>query len=411
MSKNGITVQMIKKLFPIFKEKVNGFPFIYFDSASTAQMPKSVVDAMVAYYTTYKANVGRGLYSFAEKATEQFELARGMIALFIGAQNEEIIVTSGATAGINVVVQIWANGNIKKGDEIVVSQVEHHSNFVPWQQFALQSGAIVKIVPINERGVVDVEVLKRYLSSKTKLVSIVHTSNILGTTNDVASIVQASHAVGAKVLVDAAQSIAHQKIDVSKLGCDFLVFSGHKLFGPTGIGILFVAKSLLKQCQPSVFGGGMIHSVTTESTEFKQAPHCFESGTQPIAQMIGLGAAIDFIKKNISYDALQKHETSLVQLCAQELQKIAGITVISRIPTNNEHSSIVTFMSQEYHAHDIAAYLDQYGIAVRAGFHCVQPHNSSGNPTVRLSFSVYNSKEEVIFFIETIKNFLKSDKH
>lgn len=409
MSKNDINAQAFKKLFPIFKTKVNGHPLIYFDSVSTAQVPQIVIDKMVEYYTTYKANVGRGLYTFAERATQEFELARANVAQCMNAHQEEIIVTSGATAGINLVAQAWAKQNIKKGDEIIVSSVEHHSNFVPWQQLALQSGAVLKIVPVNERGVVDVEVFKTYLSAKTKLVAMVHTSNILGTTNDIAEIVKASHAVGAKVLVDAAQSVVHQKVDVKHLNCDFLVFSGHKLFGPTGVGILFVKKDLFDQFQLTEFGGGMVYSASFDQTEFKSMPHCFESGTQPIAQLIGLSAAIDFVKEHIAYDALQRYETDLVRLCAQELQEIPGITILSPIPSPSGHSNLVTFVSKDYHAHDIAAHLDQYGIAVRAGHHCVQPyHQMIGvNASVRVSFSVYNSEEEVLFFIECLKKLLK----
>lgn len=408
MPKNEIKIIEIRKNFPIFNVQVNDYPLVFLDSASTAQMPQSVIDAIVQYYATYKSNVGRGIYTFAERATLQVQNVREKVAKFIGTKKEEIVFTSGATAGINLVVDLWAQYYIHAGDEIIVSEVEHHSNFVPWQQLALKVGAILKIVPVNDRGVVDITVLKTNLSSKTKLVAIVHQSNILGTTNDVAAMVQASHAVGAKVLVDTAQSIAHQKIDVQKIGCDFLVFSGHKLFGPTGVGVLFIKQNLFDQCHAHNFGGGMVYSVSPEHTELRAIPHSLEAGTLPIAQIIGLGAALDFVQKNINYDFVQRHETELVQQLAGELVKLPGIKIMSPVPQGNEHSNVVTFVSDKYHAHDIAAYLDSFGIAVRAGHHCVQPyHQKLGvNASVRASFTVYNTTKEVTFLVECLTKLL-----
>ncbi|MBI2353154.1 SufS family cysteine desulfurase [Candidatus Dependentiae bacterium] len=408
MQKNDFDVKKIRKEFPIFTKLVHNKSLVYFDSASTAQMPQMVADAMMEYYVTYKANVGRGLYFFAEKATQKFQDARENIAQFIGAKNEEIVVTSGTTAGINFIVHSWAQSNIFAGDEIIVSQIEHHSNFVPWQQFALRTGAILKIAPVNESGVVAIETLKTYLSPKTKLVAIVHTSNILGTTNDVTMIAKEAHKVGAKILIDAAQSIAHQKIDVEKLECDFLVFSGHKLFGPTGIGILFIKKDLFESCALSSFGGGMVFSSDFSKSEFKHKPYCFEAGTQPIAQMIGLSAAVDFIKAKINFQGLQKHETNLVLLGHQELRKLSTIEIISPLPISGQHSALITFLSSKYHAHDIASFLDQEGIAVRAGHHCVQPYYKELGirATVRFSFSVYNSEEEVLYGIQKLAKML-----
>lgn len=407
MSKNEID---LKTLFPIFNTTVNTHPFTYLDSASTAGMPQMVIDAMVQYYATYKSNVGRGLYRFAEEATQKFEDARKKIARFIGANDREIIFSGSATNGINMVALIWAQYNISSGDEIIVSEVEHHANFVPWQQLAIEKGAILKIVPVNDRGVIDIDVFKSLLSSKTKFVSIVHQSNILGTTNDIVSLVSAAHVVGAKVLVDAAQSIAHQKIDVKKIKCDFLVFSGHKLFGPTGIGVLYVQKELMLECKPYLFGGGMVYSVTPEKTEFRAIPHRFEAGTQPIAQAIGLSAALDFINQYVDFEKMQQNETELVRKLATELLKMPGISLLSPIPEINEHSNVVTFIWDRYHAHDIAAHLDQYGIAVRAGHHCVQPyHYKRGiNASVRVSFSIYNSEDDVKFFVNCLKKLCAS---
>lgn len=408
MSKNGINPEEIKKLFPIFQKLVHGKPLIYLDSVSTAQMPQQVIDTMVSYYSEYKSNVSRGVYTFAEHATEQFEQARHKIAQFINAYAQELIVTSGATEGINLVVRAWADQHIQQGDEILVSEIEHHSNFVPWQQLAARTGAVIKVVPITTQGVVDITTLQQYLSSKTKLVALIHTSNVLGTTNDVAVLTKAAHSVGAKVLIDAAQSVAHQKIDVRSIDCDFLVFSGHKLFGPTGVGMLFVKKSVLEECRLVNFGGGMVFSVSFEKTRFKSGARCFESGTQPIAQVIALGAVIDFLNEHIDYKDLQLHETMLVRMLISELQQLDNITIVSQAPQQNEHSNLVTFVSKNHHAHDIASFLDQYGIAVRAGHHCVQPyHQKLGiNASVRVSFSMYNSEQDVEQLARCLKEIL-----
>lgn len=408
MSKNELAVLKIRKKFPIFTTKVHGYPFIFFDSASTAQVPQVVIDAMVAYYACYKSNIGRGIYAYAEQATKQYEQVRLQVADFIGAKPEEIIFTSGATGSINTVVQAWATQHIKTGDEIIVSEVEHHANFVPWQQFALKKGAVIKIVPVNERGVIDPVVFQSYLSTKTKLVALVHQSNILGTTNDVATLVQAAHARGARVLIDAAQSIAHQVIDVKKIDCDFLVFSGHKLFGPTGVGALYLKENIVSSCELTAFGGGMVYSVNAQSTQCKIGPQAFEPGTQPIAQVIGLGAAISFVQHYLDYALLKKHETKLVKRFIAGLKKIDGITLISPIPLAHEHNNMVTFMSEKYHAHDIAHHLDAHGIAVRAGHHCVQPYHAKigVHASVRVSFSAYNTIAEVDFCLQQLQELL-----
>lgn len=387
---------------------VNNYPFIFFDTAATAQMPDEVLDAIVDYYQSYKSNVGRGLYVFAEQATKAFEDSRTKIARFIGAKKQEVVFTAGTTAGINLVAHLWVKHHLNTGDEIVISEVEHNANFIPWQQLAQRTGIVLKRVPLNDRGVVDVETLQEYLSEKTKFVAITHQSNILGTVNDISAIVKASHAVGAKVLVDAAQSVAHQKIDVVQLDCDFLVFSGHKLFGPTGVGVLFIKQNLFDQCVLQNFGGGMVYEVTPEQAVFKSMPHCLEPGTQAIAQVIGLGAAVDFVQKYINFAQAQEHETGLVRMLAAELQKIPGVTLLSPVPQDGEHNSVVTFYSDKLHSYDIAEYLNEYGIAVRAGYHCVQPYHDKmgGSCSVRASFTVYNTQEEVEFLIECLKKLL-----
>lgn len=413
MQKNDIkiedmNIEQVRNQFPIFTQKINGYPIIYFDSASTAQMPQSVVDAIVAYYTTYKANVGRGLYTFAEKATQAYEHARANIAQFISAQAHQIIFTSGTTGSINLIVQAWALQNLEQGDEIIVSAVEHHSNFLPWQQLALHKKLILKIIPVTNQGIVDVVDFKKYLTSKTKLVCIVHTSNVIGGSNDVTTLTKTAHAVGAKVVVDAAQSIAHQVIDVAKIGCDFLAFSGHKLFGPTGVGVLYVADSVQHQMSIVSFGGGMVFSVQEHASVFKEFPYSFQAGTPHVAGVIGLSAAVDFMNDQINMSQLAIHENDLAQTLYQGLQKLKDIQIISCIPSAHQHVHMVTFYSAKHHAHDIAAYLDQYGIAVRAGHHCAQLFHQQCNITasIRVSFSVYNTQSEVQFFLQCLKKFL-----
>lgn len=400
----------VRAMFPIFKSVVHDHPFIFFDSAATAQMPQPVLDEIVKYYQEYKSNVGRGLYVFAEQATYMFETARAKVARFIGAQKEEIVFTSGATAAINLVAQIWASCHVQEGDEILISEVEHNANFIPWQQLVKRKGAVLKIVPLTDQGLLDLQALKHSLSEKTKLVAVTHQSNILGTCNDIASIVQIAHAAGAKVLVDAAQSVAHQKIDVRNLDCDFLVFSGHKLYGPTGVGVLFIKQELCEQCMLTNFGGGAVLEVALEHVNFKPFPHCLEPGTQAIAQVIGLGAAIDFVWQNIDFAQVQEHETNLVRYLATELEKISKIKILSPIPALGQHNNLVTFTTDQCHAYDVAEFLDLQGIAVRAGYHCVQPYHdkhAQGLSSVRVSMSVYNTMQEVDYLIECLKRFFQ----
>jgi cysteine desulfurase/selenocysteine lyase len=395
----------VREQFPIFKTLVHGKPVVYFDSGATSQMPQSVVDAIVEYYQTYRSNVGRGLYAFAEKATKMFELSRSKVAKFIGAKRHEIIFTSGTTAAINLAAHAWADHNVKAGDEIVVLEVEHNANFIPWVQLAKNKGAVLKRVPLNERGLIDFDVFKSCLTSKTKLVACTHQSNILGIVYDLKPLIAAAHEVGAKFLVDAAQSVAHQKIDVVDLDCDFLAFSGHKMFGPTGVGVLFFKETLFDECQLCNFGGGMVFAVTPEHIEFKAMPYCFEPGTQAIAQVIGLGAAIDFIQQNINFDQAQQHETKLARKFISALKNLPGISILSVIPQQDEHVSMVTFSSDSYHAYDIAEFLDQHSIAVRAGYHCAQPYHDKmgGAASVRVTLSVYNTEAEVDYLIEVLK--------
>lgn len=385
--------------FPIFDQKIDDYPVIYFDSGATAQVPSVVIQAITDYYQNYKSNVDRGLYSFAEKTTLQYEQARATIAQFIGAQSCELVFTGGTTHGINMVARIWAAHNLQPGDEIIISQAEHHSNFLPWQQLAEEKNLVLTILPIDESGHLDMKIYYATLSEKTKLVSIFHTSNILGTTNDIELIVAAAHQVGAKVLVDAAQSISHKKIDVMQLGCDFLVFSAHKLYGPTGVGALFIKKSVQQECYPYTFGGSMVYSAGYDESFWKNAPYCFEAGTPPIAQVIGLAAAVNYLNMYVDFAAVAVHEDVLVAALYTGLQDL-GFSFLSSSKTGH----IVTFYHEQIHAHDIAMFLNSYGIAVRAGNHCVQPyHEKLGiESTVRVSFGFYNTMAEVERFLEVI---------
>ena len=392
-------LEKLRSDFPIFNQKLYGHEFIYFDSGATAQMPSVAIQAMNDYYQHYKSNVDRGLYAFAEKTTLHYEQARGTIAEFIGAQSSELVFTSGTTDGINMVASIWAMHNLQAGDEIIISQIEHHSNFLPWQQLAEQKNLILTILPVDEFGHLDMKIYYATLSEKTKLVSIFHTSNILGTTNDIELITAAAHQVGAKVLVDAAQSIPHKKIDVAQLGCDFLVFSGHKLYGPTGVGGLFIKKSVQPECYPHKFGGSMVYSAGYDESFWKNPPYCFEAGTPPIAQAIGLAAAVNYLQKNIDFDKVQEHESALVAAMYSGLQDL-GFKFL--LPTQTGH--IVTFYDEDVHGHDIAMFLNSYGIAVRAGNHCVQPYHEklALESTVRVSFGFYNTMAEVERFLEVM---------
>ncbi|MBP7854738.1 cysteine desulfurase [Candidatus Babeliales bacterium] len=405
MAKNDINIAKLRDMFPIFQNKHN---FIYLDSASTAQVPQSVIDATAEYYARYKANVGRGIYHAAEHATEQFEHARKQVATLINAHHESIVFTSGATESINIVAANFASF-LQSGDEIVVSNIEHHSNFVPWQQLAIQKKLKLVIVPANSDGFVDADILQKHVTFKTKLISIVHTSNVTGASNDVAAFAKIAHAVGAKILVDASQSIVHQKIDATALQCDFLVFSGHKLFGPTGVGILYVAPSAQMMIQPLKFGGGMVFSVQETTTKMKQFPYCFDAGTPNIAGVIGLGAAVEFVQNNINFEQLAHHETGLVKKLYDALQIFDDVHVLSIAPDKQQHVCMLTFYSKKHHAHDIASFLDVHGIAVRAGHHCVQMfHENQGvNASVRVSFAVYNTSQEVDYLINAFRQFLQ----
>ena len=384
---------------------MDGNPLIYFDSASTSQKPQVVIDSLVSFYTRANANVHRGIYQLAEDATTLFEDARKKIATFINALPEEIVFTRGTTDSINMVAGSWGLEHIQDGDEIIVTELEHHSNFVPWQQLAIKQGAILRIIAVNQDGTLQMDQLERYLNKKTKLIAISQVSNALGVHNDIPTFVRAARSVGAKILVDAAQSAAHQAIDVKKLDVDFLAFSGHKLVGPTGIGILYIKKSLYEQMPPFEFGGGMIYEVGLHKTSFLRAPYKFEAGTPPIAQAIGLAAAVDYMKKNINFDALQKYEASLCAQLIEGVSPVQRIQLLGPLEQLSQKGHLVSFIVDGMHAHDVAAYLSKCGICVRAGHHCAQPlaKKLGLDATVRASFYFYNTPQEVEHLIFSLK--------
>ncbi len=392
--------------FPIFSQRSEK-PLVYFDNAATTQKPRAVLSAISHFYMTYNASVNRGVYKIAERATEAYESVRYNVARFINAQSSsEIIFTRGTTDSINTVVLIWARYAIKEGDEIVISMMEHHSNFVPWQQLAQEKNAVLKIISVRQDGSLDTANLSSIVTLKTKLVAITQISNAIGTNNDLSVVIKRAKEVGAKVLVDGAQAVAYKKIDVQDLGCDFYVFSAHKMFGPTGVGVLYINRSVQKECKPYAFGGGMVHEVSIEKTVFLPAPMMFESGTPPVAQIIGLGASIDYIFRYSSED-IQLHLQGLTTRFLDELKKFPKIRIIGSTDHLKEVGHIVSFFVDGVHAHDVAAYLDKEGICVRAGHHCAQPLAKSlgYEASVRVSFSIYNTVEEVDYFIKVIERF------
>lgn len=397
-------MKQIRKDFPLLQKKVNNRSLIYFDNAATSQKTQQVIDAMTHFYEFQNSNIARSVYAFGEQATTLYEQARAKVAEFINADVNEIVFTKGATESINAVATGWALTNLKAGDEILLTQMEHHANLLPWQQISQRIGAVLKFIPVLSDGTLDMSKLDQLITKKTKLVSCVHVSNALGTHNDIETIIKKAHAQGAKVLIDAAQSVAHQKIDVKKLNGDFLVFSGHKMLGPTGIGVLYIKKDLHDQMQPYEFGGGMVYEVDFTHASWAKAPHKFEAGTPPIAQAIGLAAAIDYIKKHIDFDQLKTHEALLCSALINGLQKNPKIRILGPIEQLKEAGHLVSFVIEGMHAHDVATHLSNHGICVRAGHHCAQPLAKVMNihASVRASFYAYNTLEEVEKFLELI---------
>ncbi len=383
----------------------------YLDSAATSLKPQCVIDAMNEYYAEYSSNVHRGLYDLSERATTAYEEARKTVAKFINAKSErEIIFTSGTTHSINLVALGWARHVLKQGDEIIIPLLEHHSNMVPWQMLAKEIGAKIVYWEPRKDGTLDPTDINKYLSRSTKLLAITHISNVLGTLTPLKQIIQKAFSCGVKVLVDAAQSVSRIPIDVQLLDCDFLAFSGHKAYGPTGIGVLYVKEKHYDNMKPVFGGGGMIREVTTAHTTFNDTPHKFEAGTPPIAEAIGLARALQFIKK-LGLSAIHSHEKALTNLCLKELNIIEGIKIIGPAK-ENLHESIISFTINGVHAHDIATLLNEKNIAVRAGHHCCMPLMKwlGVAATTRASFGIYNTEDDVYALADGIKNVRKTFK-
>ena len=398
---DSIDVNAIRADFPVLDQKVNGKPLVYLDNAATTQKPRQVIDTIDEYYRRYNSNIHRGVHSLSEKATAAYEAARETVRDFINAPaTREIIFVRGATEGINLVAQSYGMTNLKAGDEIIISEMEHHSNIVPWQLLCERTGAVLRVIPINDDGDLKLESYQSLLGPKTKLVSIVHISNALGTINPVKQIVDLAHEHDALVLVDGAQATAHTGIDVQALDCDFYVFSGHKMFGPTGIGVLYGKTDLLNAMPPYQSGGDMIKMVTLEKTLFNELPYKFEAGTPHIAGVIGMGAAINYIK-SIGLDNIAAYEHDLLDYAAAAVSDIKGLKLVG---TAKKKTSILSFTLGNIHAHDIGTILDHEGVAVRAGHHCAMPvMERFGIPaTARASFALYNTRGEVDTLVKAL---------
>ena len=388
--------------FPILREQSHGHPLIYFDSAATSQKPRAVIDALRHYYEHENANVHRGLHLLSSRATEAYEESRRRVAEYVGAASaDEIVFTRGTTESINLVAQAWGEKFIREGDVILLTEMEHHSNLVPWQLLAERTGARLRFVPVHDDGTLALDQLSSLLNSEVKLFAFTHISNSLGTINPVAELCAQAHAVGALALVDAAQSAGHLPIDVRELGCDFLAFSGHKMCGPTGIGALYGRAEILDSMPPWHGGGEMIVSVRLEKSAFKKAPHRFEAGTPNIAGAIGLAAAIDYIE-GIGRPAIFEHDSHLARYAAERLTELPGMRVFG--PTE-ERGALVGFVIDAAHPHDLTTFADQYGLALRGGHHCNQPlMRRFGVPgTTRASFYFYNTTQEIDRMIEILK--------
>ncbi len=384
----------LRKQFPVLQREVKGRPLVYLDNAATSQKPLRVIRALEAYYSGYNANIHRGIHTLAEEATAAFEQTRETARKFVGAAStEEIIFTRGTTEGINLVASSWGRSFLQEGDEIILSTLEHHSNIVPWQMVAQERGAVVRVVPVSEQGVFQWEEFQRLLSPRTKFVSIVHVSNALGVINPVKDIIDAAHAVGAKVLVDGAQSSVHLDIEVQAMDCDFFAFSGHKVYGPTGVGVLYGKKALLEAMPPYQGGGEMIREVDFSGTTYNDLPYKFEAGTPNIADVIALHEALAFINET-GKARIRAHEDDLLGYATEQLRAIEGLRIIGDV---TDKVSVISFVMEGIHPQDIGILLDNQGIAVRTGHHCTQPlMKRLGLPgTSRASFAAYNTREEV----------------
>ncbi len=400
--------ELLKNDFPIFKRKVNGKPLIYLDNAATSQKPKSVINCIDNYYKNHNSNIHRGVHTLSYESTVMYEDAHKKVADFIGAQDwKEIIFTRNATESINLLAYGWGLHNLKEGDEIIITIMEHHSNIVPWQMLRDLKGIKINVLGVDEKGDLKLEDLSRVLSDKTKLVCIIHASNVLGTVNPVKKITEEAKKVGALVLIDAAQSAPHIPINVQDIGCDFLVASGHKMMGPTGIGFLYGRSELLQEMEPFMYGGDMIEKVTLSKSTWNELPWKFEAGTPNIAGGIGLGAAVDYLQE-VGLQNIYNHEEELLSYALEKIYEFGWINVYGHKGVSNS-VGVISFNVVGVHPHDVAGMLDEQGIAVRSGHHCAQPlmHELSMDYAARMSFYLYNTKEEIDLCIETLKKVKK----
>ena len=396
-------IDSIRSQFPALHQTVHGDqPLVYLDNAATTLKPQPVLDVLTHHYAEQSANIHRGLHTLSEQATAAYEAARETTRAFINAPDtRSIIFTSGTTASINLIARSWGRTNLSAGDEVIISHMEHHSNIVPWQMLRDTLGITLKVVPINDQGELEMDAYRDMLSDKTKLVSMLYVSNSLGTINPIKDVIDAAHEVGALTLVDAAQAVSNQTVDVQALDCDFLAFSGHKLFGPTGIGVLYGKEEHLEAMPPDSGGGDMILSVTFDKTTYNRLPYKFEAGTPHIAGVIGLGAAIEYVN-TIGLPAIAAYEDELLAYATEKLSATNGVTLIG---TAAKKTSILSFVLDDIHPHDIGSILDQHGVAIRAGHHCTQPvMQRFGVPaTSRASLSMYNTREEVDTLVMAVK--------
>lgn len=404
-----LDINKIRKDFPILKREVNGKPLVYFDNGATSQKPQIVIDAISHYYTYENSNIHRGIHTLSQEATNSYEEARKKVQRFVNAQHEhEIIFTSGTTGSINLVASSFGKKYLKKGDEIIISTMEHHSNIVPWQMICEEKEAILKVIPINDKGELLMDEFKKLLSNKTKLVAITHVSNTLGTINPIKEIIKLvrQHAPplremeGAFILIDGAQAVPHTKVDVQELDCDFYAFSGHKMFGPTGVGILYGKEAILNNLPPYQGGGDMIKTVTFEKTTYNELPHKFEAGTPNIVGGIGLGVAIDYMN-SIGISTIEAYEHELLAYATKQIKQIEGVRIIGEAKNK---ASVLSFVVDGTHPSDIGMIIDKLGVAIRTGHHCTEPLMNRFNVpgTARASFAFYNTFEEIDIFIAAL---------
>ena len=406
-AKNNLTydIDAIRADFPALHQEVNGSPLVYLDNGASTQKPHTVIDAITAFYTNDYANVHRGIHTLSQRATDQFEAAREAVKNFINARYiEEVVFTSGTTDGINLIAASFGSGFINQGDRILVSEMEHHSNIVPWQILAERKGAHVDVIPVLENGELDLQVFHERLTEKTKIVAITQVSNALGTINPVSEMTIAAHRVGAKVVLDGAQSIAHMPVDMQSLDCDFYVFSGHKIFGPTGIGVLYGKRDLLESMPPYRSGGDMIKTVSFSGTEYNVLPYKFEAGTPHIAGAIGLAAALNYLS-NIGMDNIESYEHELLAYGTQAIENIEGLHLIG---TADNKAGILSFVIDGAHASDLGTLLDHQGVAIRVGHHCAMPvmEKFGLEATSRASLAMYNTKEDIDRLVAALKRSL-----